>query len=213
LRTHISSSHLKGLPSHDAKRLSRDMCSGLKYIDQKSVLHCNLKSSNVLLQMADGQPLAAMIVDFGEARLAVGSPLTPDVVTIWYRAPEIWYHTIGTAVMLMCGRWAAPLWRWSMACRRSAQHRRSACCFCNFLHLRDPIEWSMAVVARLIQTASGSLGGPAGGFIQRAVFEAVGRCTWRAHAMLRFVITAICSREEAICRNGSAASLVRLTKD
>ena len=89
LRTHISSSHPKGLPSHDAKRLSRDMCSGLKYIHQKSVLHRDLKSSNVLLQMADGQPLAALIADFGEARLAVGSPLTPDVVTIWYRAPEI----------------------------------------------------------------------------------------------------------------------------
>ena len=83
------------------------MCSGLKYIHQKSVLRRDLKSSNVLLQMADGQPLAALIADFGEARLAVGSPLTPDVVTIWYRAPEI---------LVSHDRYGSPVDVWSLGC-------------------------------------------------------------------------------------------------
>ena len=52
---------------------------------RQNFVHRDIKPSNILLQ---GQPLAALLADFGSAR-EVGLAMTPDVTTVWYRSPEM----------------------------------------------------------------------------------------------------------------------------
>ena len=86
---------------------------GLKYIHSANVLHRDLKPQNLLIDKDGNLKLA----DFGLAR-AFGVPLrsyTHEVVTLWYRAPEVLlggrqYSTgvdmwsVGTIFAEMCSR-------------------------------------------------------------------------------------------------------------
>ena len=66
----------------------------LLFLQDEHILHRDIKPANVLIQ---SQPLAAVLADFGDARHVVvwdpgryqGVPMTPNRVTLWYRAPEI----------------------------------------------------------------------------------------------------------------------------
>ncbi|GFH13257.1 protein kinase domain-containing protein, partial [Haematococcus lacustris] len=61
---------------------------GLHYLHKRRVLHRDLKPQNLLISRR-GNTLK--LADFGLAR-AMGVPvryLSPEVVTIWYRAPEL----------------------------------------------------------------------------------------------------------------------------
>ncbi|KAK5131004.1 hypothetical protein LTR08_001417 [Meristemomyces frigidus] len=89
---------------HDLKTLQEDMAepfrpsetktlllqlgSALEFLHARCILHRDLKTSNILLNNRGELKLA----DFGMARF-VGDPappnLTPLVVTLWYRAPEL----------------------------------------------------------------------------------------------------------------------------
>uniref|UniRef100_A0A8H7TS36 Cyclin-dependent kinase 1 n=1 Tax=Bionectria ochroleuca TaxID=29856 RepID=A0A8H7TS36_BIOOC len=63
------------------------LCQGIKYCHSHRVLHRDLKPQNLLIDKEGNLKLA----DFGLAR-AFGVPLrtyTHEVVTLWYRAPEI----------------------------------------------------------------------------------------------------------------------------
>lgn len=74
-------------PSH-LKSLSSQLLAGLDYLHQKSVLHRDLKGSNILLNNAGQLKLA----DFGLARLFAKrreGDYTNRVVTLWYRPPEL----------------------------------------------------------------------------------------------------------------------------
>ena len=75
---------------------------GMHYLHENWVLHRDLKTSNILYSNKG----ELKICDFGLAR-QYGSPLRPythNVVTLWYRAPELLLGEI-----LASARSAAPL--------------------------------------------------------------------------------------------------------
>lgn len=77
----------KGFTVPEMKCISMQLLKGVKYLHKKFLIHRDLKVSNLLLTI-DG---CLKIADFGLAR-HFGYPVqpsTPQVVTLWYRAPEL----------------------------------------------------------------------------------------------------------------------------
>ncbi|KAF1953689.1 Pkinase-domain-containing protein [Byssothecium circinans] len=76
-----------GLGPDMVKKFMGQLCEGIRYCHAHRVLHRDLKPQNLLIDRDGNLKLA----DFGLAR-AFGVPLrtyTHEVVTLWYRAPEI----------------------------------------------------------------------------------------------------------------------------
>ncbi|KAF2472565.1 Pkinase-domain-containing protein [Lindgomyces ingoldianus] len=76
-----------GLGPDMVKKFMTQLCQGIRYCHAHRVLHRDLKPQNLLIDKEGNLKLA----DFGLAR-AFGVPLrtyTHEVVTLWYRAPEI----------------------------------------------------------------------------------------------------------------------------
>ena len=74
------------------KCLTLQLVRGVEWLHSLSIVHRDLKLSNLLL---DGKG-ALKIADFGLARICgvdedggATRPLSPRVVTLWYRAPEV----------------------------------------------------------------------------------------------------------------------------
>ncbi|OCF74126.1 CMGC/CDK/CRK7 protein kinase [Kwoniella mangroviensis CBS 8886] len=87
---------LTGLLSHptlrfsqaNIKSLNHQMLNGLSHLHSKSILHRDMKGSNILLNSKGELKLA----DFGLARLYSKKHLddyTNRVITLWYRSPEL----------------------------------------------------------------------------------------------------------------------------
>lgn len=79
--------------------------SGINFCHQRRVLHRDLKPQNLLIDKSGALKLA----DFGLAR-AFGIPVrtyTHEVVTLWYRAPEI---------LLGLKQYSTPVDMWSIGC-------------------------------------------------------------------------------------------------
>ena len=82
------------VPLHAGKTIMWQLCSAVAYLHDCSIMHRDIKPLNILMKR---QPLAVVLSDFGSAReiLPIGSeqvpeqPVTPRMVTLWYRAPEI----------------------------------------------------------------------------------------------------------------------------
>ncbi|XP_036051276.1 cyclin-dependent kinase 3 isoform X2 [Onychomys torridus] len=87
LKKHMDSTPTSGLPLHVVKSYLSQLLQGLNYCHCHRVIHRDLKPQNLLINEFGAIKLA----DFGLAR-AFGVPLrtyTHEVVTLWYRAPEI----------------------------------------------------------------------------------------------------------------------------
>ena len=74
------------------------------YIHRKFITHRDIKPSNILISLKSGKPILK-ICDFGLSQYLVDSqPSTPDVNTIWYRAPEVCWSikSYGDATDIWC---------------------------------------------------------------------------------------------------------------
>ena len=81
-------------PPKAGKDIVLQVFSGVSYLQDRSILHRDIKPPNILMKC---QPLAAVLGDFGCSREVLpgglmdtnDQPMTPRMVTLWYRAPEI----------------------------------------------------------------------------------------------------------------------------
>ena len=78
------------------------MLKGIDFLHSHRIIHRDIKPANILINKAGTQ---LKITDFGLSRvLGWESPLTPVVVTLWYRAPEI---LLQSEYLSPCDIWAA----------------------------------------------------------------------------------------------------------
>ncbi|KAK3597292.1 hypothetical protein CHS0354_010924 [Potamilus streckersoni] len=83
----------------DGERLQiiRQTCSGLEYLHEQGIAHCDLKSQNVLLDYVSGETCLAKLTDFGlsmikantETSVSGSEKLVRNVGTPRYSAPEV----------------------------------------------------------------------------------------------------------------------------
>ncbi|RXM96578.1 Cyclin-dependent kinase 6 [Acipenser ruthenus] len=75
-----------GLPREKIRGVMWQLLSGLDFLHTHMVIHRDLKPENILISSRG----RIKVTDFGLARLySFNMALTPEVVTLWYRAPEI----------------------------------------------------------------------------------------------------------------------------
>ncbi|CAE7556331.1 cdk1 [Symbiodinium natans] len=83
LMLHVQSSHY--LPIEQVRQFSEDILNGLSACHTRHLLHRDLKPRNIRLGI-DG---VLKIAGFGQARECSEQALTLEVVTLWYRSPEL----------------------------------------------------------------------------------------------------------------------------
>lgn len=71
----------------DSLSICKDILKGVEYMHDKNLQHRDIKPSNILVFKQNSR-LTCKIADFGLSRKQ-GHPLSREVVTIWYRAPEV----------------------------------------------------------------------------------------------------------------------------
>ncbi|XP_011679757.2 cyclin-dependent kinase 4 isoform X1 [Strongylocentrotus purpuratus] len=100
-----------GLSSCTIKFLMHQLLSGVEYLHSHRVTHRDLKPQNILV--ASDKKLK--LTDFGLSRVySFQMALTPVVVTMWYRAPEV----------LLQASYATPVDMWSVGCIFAELYRR-----------------------------------------------------------------------------------------
>jgi len=93
------------MSAHLVKSYCYQLIQAILFCHQRRVLHRDLKPQNLLIDKSG----AIKVADFGLAR-AFGVPVrvyTHEVVTLWYRAPEI---------LLGANKYACPVDIWSIGC-------------------------------------------------------------------------------------------------
>jgi serine/threonine protein kinase len=92
------------LEADTIRRIFFQILLGVSFSHAQRVIHRDLKPQNILIR--DGVP---KIADFGLARAVTTPhmPFTREVVTLWYRAPEI---------LLGSSRYSTPVDMWSCGC-------------------------------------------------------------------------------------------------
>ncbi|ELT89061.1 hypothetical protein CAPTEDRAFT_159953 [Capitella teleta] len=105
LKRYMENCSVTGLPGPLIKSYLHQLLSGIAFCHVHRILHRDLKPQNLLIDSRGNIKLA----DFGLAR-AFGVPVrsyTHEVVTLWYRAPEI---------LLGSQYYSTPVDVWSIAC-------------------------------------------------------------------------------------------------
>lgn len=103
------------LPQETVKKFTYQILQATAYCHAHRVMHRDLKPQNLLIDKDGNVKLA----DFGLAR-AFGLPVktyTHEVVTLWYRAPEI---------LLGCKEYSTPIDIWSIGCIFAEMAQRKA---------------------------------------------------------------------------------------
>ncbi|TKS92259.1 Cyclin-dependent kinase 4 [Collichthys lucidus] len=91
LSTYLSKVPASGLSRDSVKDVMEQLLQGLDFLHTNLVLHRDLKPENILVS-SRGE---VKIADFGLARIyTFNIALTPDVVTLWYRAPEVLLNSV-----------------------------------------------------------------------------------------------------------------------
>lgn len=103
LKTYLEKAPPPGLPASQIQDLMRQLLCGLAFLHSNCIIHRDLKPENILVTSRGQVKLA----DFGLARIySCHMALTPVVVTLWYRAPEV----------LLQSSYATPVDIWSTGC-------------------------------------------------------------------------------------------------
>ncbi|XP_056462435.1 cyclin-dependent kinase 4 [Gadus chalcogrammus] len=111
LKTYLEKAPAPGLSQDRIKDLMRQLLCGLGFLHSNRVMHRDLKPENVLVTSGGQVKLA----DFGLARIySCHMALTPVVVTLWYRPPEV----------LLGSSYATPVDIWSTGCIFAEMFRR-----------------------------------------------------------------------------------------
>ncbi|RPA80464.1 cyclin-dependent kinase 10, isoform CRA_g [Ascobolus immersus RN42] len=84
----------------EVKCLIKQLLKGVDHLHRNDIIHRDIKASNLLL---NGRGILKL-ADFGMAREFSHRPLTPGVVTVWYRSPEL---------LLNCVRYTPTVDIWS----------------------------------------------------------------------------------------------------
>ncbi len=106
LKKHMDTSPQSYKDPLRVKRYLYQMLDGIAYCHSHRILHRDLKPQNLLIDRANDK---LKLADFGLAR-AFGIPLRPfthEVITLWYRAPEI---------LLGSKHYSTPVDLWSIGC-------------------------------------------------------------------------------------------------
>ncbi|XP_068605835.1 cyclin-dependent kinase 6 [Brachionichthys hirsutus] len=91
LSTYLSKAPPSGLSRACAKDVMQQLLQGLDFLHTNMVVHRDLKPDNILVS-SQGE---VKIADFGLARIyTFNVALTPGVVTLWYRAPEVLLNSV-----------------------------------------------------------------------------------------------------------------------
>ncbi|XP_065510510.1 cyclin-dependent kinase 4 [Caloenas nicobarica] len=111
LKMYLDKAPAPGLPPDTIRDLLRQFLRGLDFLHSHCIVHRDLKPENILVTSGGQVKLA----DFGLARVYSGHmALTPVVVTLWYRAPEV----------LLQSTYATPVDMWSVGCIFAEMSRR-----------------------------------------------------------------------------------------
>ncbi|XP_054616335.1 cyclin-dependent kinase 6 isoform X2 [Dunckerocampus dactyliophorus] len=101
LSAYLSKASATGLTRDNIKDVMLQLMQGLDFLHSNMVLHRDLKPENILIS-SRGE---VKIADFGLARIyTFNMALTPGVVTLWYRAPEVLLNSV---YMLSVDVWSA----------------------------------------------------------------------------------------------------------
>lgn len=74
------------LPTNEIKNIVLQLVCGLEFLHSLSIIHRDLKPPNVLIS-TEG---VIKIADFGLSKFIwIQKVVTPEVITLWYRAPEV----------------------------------------------------------------------------------------------------------------------------
>uniref|UniRef100_A0A2K5R197 cyclin-dependent kinase n=1 Tax=Cebus imitator TaxID=2715852 RepID=A0A2K5R197_CEBIM len=111
LRAYLDKESPPGLPAETIKDLMRQFLRGLDFLHANCIVHRDLKPEDILVTSGGTVKLA----DFGLARIySYQMSLTPVVVTLWHRAPEV----------LLQSTYATPVDMWSVGCISAEMFRR-----------------------------------------------------------------------------------------
>ncbi|XP_043934572.1 cyclin-dependent kinase 6-like [Protopterus annectens] len=101
----------EGLPHDKIKDLMGQVLNGIDFLHSNCVIHRDLKPENILISSSGKIKLA----DFGLSRIySFHMALTPVVVTLWYRAPEV----------LLYSSYKPSVDIWSFGCVFAEMHQR-----------------------------------------------------------------------------------------